>query len=112
MNPIRVLTVICAALTAAVVVDAIGVGAPGLAVVAVPFVAALLLLARSPRAGAVVAFLGCLLVGLTAGAYIASNGTDLQSGFDALYVYVAGPLAVVGLVVTVAVLRARHAVQG
>lgn len=111
MEPTRILSGIAAAITVAIVVDAVGVGAPGLAVVAVPFVATLLLVRRSPRAAAVIAGLGCLLVAATAAAYLAGDG-GLQSGFDALYVYVAGPLALVGLVAVVSVFRAKHAVRG
>lgn len=110
MEPVRTLSSITAAIAVAVAVDALGVGAPGLVLAAVPFVVALLTLRHSPRAGAVIAVVGCLVVVVTAALYLAADG-GLQSGFDALYVYVAAPLALVGIVAAVGVFRAERALR-
>jgi hypothetical protein len=111
MEPTRQLSAVLALITLAVTVDAFGVGAPGLAVVALPFVAALLVLRRAPRTGATVAVLGSLVVAGTATAYAVSN-PGLQTAVDAAYVYVAGPLAVLALVVAVRVFRTARALRG
>ena len=107
MEPVRILSCITAAIAVAVAVNAFGVGAPGLVLVTVPFVAALLTLRQSPRTGAVIAAIGCLLVAVTAALYVAGGG-GLQSGFDALYVYVGGPLALAGIVAAVTVFRTQR----
>lgn len=112
MEPIRTLSGIAAAVAVAVAVDAFGVGAPFLVVIAVPFVVALLLLRRLPRTGAAVAAVGCLLVAVTGAAYAISGRGALQSGFDALYVYVAAPLSLAGLAAAVGVLRTRRVARG
>lgn len=111
MDTVRILSRTTAVIALAVAVNAFGVGAPGLGLVAVPFVAAVLTLRRSPRVGAVIAILGCLLVAVTAALYLA-NGFGLQSGFDALYVFVAGPLALVGIAAAVGVLRPQRVLRG
>jgi hypothetical protein len=107
----RPLSALLALIALAVAVDAIGVGAPGLAVVAVPFVIALLLLRRAPRTSAVLAAVGSFVVAATATGY-AVNDPGLQTPVDAAYVYVAGPLALVALNMAVRVLRTARPLHG
>ena len=111
MENTRPLSAVLTVIAIAVAVDALGVGAPGLALAALPFVVALALLRRAPRAAAVIGALGSLVVAGTATVY-AINNPGLQTAVDAAYVYVAGPLAFVALVLAVRVLRAPRTVHG
>ena len=111
METTRTLSAVLALIALAVVVDVIGVGAPGLALAVLPFVLALVLLRRAPRTAAAIAAVGSLLVAGTATAYAVTN-PGLQTAVDAAYVYVAGPLAFVALVLAVRVFRAPRPVHG
>jgi len=111
MEPTRLLSALLLTTALAVAVDAVGVGAPGLAVVALPLVVALLLVRRAPRAAAVVAGVGSFVIAGTATAY-AVNDPGLQTAVDAAYVYVAGPLALVAIVLAVRVFRTARALHG
>ena len=111
MANVRPLSALLALIALAVTVDAVGVGAPGLAVVALPLVVALLLVRRAPRAAAVVAGVGSFVVAGTALAY-AVNDPGLQTAVDAAYVYVAGPFALLAMVLAVRVFRTARALQG
>lgn len=91
---------IAAALAAIVVVDAVSVGAPGLALLAVPFAIA----AWRFRAGT---WWGTTLLGLWSALYVLiganyaiANGVDAGWG-DLLFAYVGTPLALALLVLTV-----------
>lgn len=111
MTTTRPLSALLAVIAAAVAIDAVGVGAPGLVLAALPFVLALALLRRAPRTAAVIAALGSLLVAATATAY-AVRDPGLQTAVDAVYVYVAGPLAFVAIGYAVRAFRAPRPVQG
>jgi hypothetical protein len=110
MDHKRVLRITSTLAAVGVIVDTIGVGAPFLGLAAVPFVAALLLLERSPRIAAAFAGLGGLVVGGTAALYQVHGGPGWT--VDIFYVYLAGPLALVGLIAAVGVLSPRRFARG
>jgi hypothetical protein len=100
-SPPVVLRALCVAVGVIVVVDALAVQAPGLALLAVPFLAAGLALRRAGRASsAALSVLAALYVAIGI-SFAASNGFDAGWG-DLLFAYAGTPLALgVGLVAAV-----------
>jgi hypothetical protein len=110
MDRTRALRITSTLAAIGVVIDTVGVGAPMLGLAAVPFIAALLLLERSPRTAAAFAAIGGLIVGGTAVAYQLNGGPGWT--VDIFYVYLAGPVALAGLVVAVGILSPRRLARG
>jgi hypothetical protein len=87
-----VLRALCAAVGAIVIVDALAVQAPGLALLAVPFLIATVALRQAGRAwSAVLAVLSALFVAIGVN-FAVANGFDAEWG-DLLFAYVGTPLA-------------------
>ena len=87
-----VLRALCAAVGSIVIVDALAVQAPGLALLAVPFLIAAVALRQAARASsAALAVLSALFVAIGV-SFVVSNGFDAEWG-DLLFAYVGTPLA-------------------
>lgn len=95
----RLLTTAAAIAAVAIVVDAVAVAAPGLAILAAPFVAGMLLERRRPRAAVVTLAVGGLLwTGIAANYAASTDALDWAAG-DVVGILVGGPAAAVTLVV-------------
>ncbi len=91
-TPLVVLRGLCAAIAAIVIVDAISVGAPGLALLAVPFLIGAAALRRGSTVPMVaLAVLSALYVVLGVN-YAVANGFDAEWG-DLLFAYGGTPIA-------------------
>lgn len=103
-----VLRALCAAVGSIVIVDALAVQAPGLALLAVPFVIAAVALRQPGRASsAALAVLSALFVAIGVN-FAVSNGFDAGWG-DLLFAYVGTPLALAaGLVAAMRLLQLQR----
>jgi hypothetical protein len=98
VDEVTLIRSLCAALAAVIVIDAVSVGAPGLGVVALPFVAGAVFF-RHGKMPATILLAACGLGFAAIGiAYAASNGLDAGWG-DLLFAYLGTPiaLAIIGL---------------
>ena len=111
-SPPVALRALCAAVGVIVVVDALAVQAPGLALLAVPFLAAGLALRQAGRASsAAIAVLSALFVAIGL-SFAASNGFDAGWG-DLLFAYAGTPLALAaGLVAALRLLQIQRSRKG
>ena len=101
----KALRVLCAAVGAIVVIDALAVQAPGLALLAVPFLAAALALRQGGRAASAVLVIVSALYVVAGVNYAIANGFDAGWG-DLLFAYAGTPIALLaGLLATIRVLR-------
>jgi hypothetical protein len=109
VTPLVVLRGLCAAIAAIVVVDAIAVGAPGLALLAVPFLIAAAALRREstiPMVALTVLAAVYVLIGVN---YAVANGFDAEWG-DLLFAYGGTPVAAAIGALAVMRLAQRHRV--
>lgn len=106
-TPLVVLRGLCAAIAAIVVVDAIAVGAPGLALLAVPFLIGAAALRRESTVPMVaLAVVSALYVVLGVN-YAVANGFDAEWG-DLLFAYGGTPVALAAAALAVVRLVQRH----
>jgi hypothetical protein len=90
---IEVVRVLSGVIAAVVVVDALSVGAPGLALMAVPFAIIAARYTHGSAIGSAVVVVFCALYAVLGINYAVSNGLDAPIG-DLLFAYVGSPLAV------------------
>jgi hypothetical protein len=91
-SPPVALRALCTAVGVIVVVDALAVQAPGLALLAVPFLAAAVALRHGGRASSAALTVLCALFVAIGISFAASNGFDAGWG-DLLFAYAGTPLA-------------------
>jgi hypothetical protein len=93
MDEVTLIRSLCAALAAVVVVDAISVGAPGLGLLAVPYIAGAVFFREGKTVGTIALGLFAALFAVLGVNYAASNGFDAGWG-DLLFAYVGTAIAV------------------
>lgn len=105
---VEVVRALCGVIAAVVVVDALSVGAPGLALVAVPFVVAAMRFTHGTAMGSALVVVVSALYAVIGANYAVSNGLDGPLG-DLLFAYVGTPLAVAAGAVALRQALAAHA---
>lgn len=106
-TPLVVLRGLCAAIAAIVIVDAISVGAPGLALLAVPFLIGAAALRRESSVPMVALAVVCALYVVLGVNYAVANGFDAEWG-DLLFAYGGTPVALAAGTLAVVRLVQRH----
>jgi hypothetical protein len=107
-EPLQAVRVGSALVALIVVIDALSVGAPGLALIAVPFVIAAFRFKHGTVWGSALVALTCALYVLLGASYAIAHGADAPWG-DLLFAYVGTPLAASALLLTVRELDRLHA---
>jgi hypothetical protein len=106
-TPLVVLRGLCAAIAAIVIVDAISVGAPGLALLAIPFLLGAAALRREsvvPMVALALLSALCVVLGVN---YAVANGFDAEWG-DLLFAYGGTPIALAAGALAAVRLVQRH----
>ena len=93
VDEVTLVRMLCAALAAVVVIDAVSVGAPGLGLLAVPFVLGAVLFRHGSMAATVALSMSALLYAVLGVNYAIGAGFDAPWG-DLLFAYAGTPLAV------------------